>query len=199
MQALQKNAQTCIAVPGGTTPGAYLQALAREPLPWSRIAFLLTDERWTSDDNPRSNFRLLRASLGQVADQAQLLPFYREGLDHNQAQKPLGMAVKHLFAEAVPSVCVLGMGEDGHFASLFPGNPLLEEGLTTLHRVLAVEHLGEARLSLTLAAINSFQHVALLIQGAAKRDVLAEAIAGKRPELPIAHLLNSCELEVYQA
>ena len=195
---LSQHSHACIAVPGGTTPGHFLQTLAACPLAWENIAFLLTDERWVATNNPRSNFRLLLTCLGATANRAQSLPFYQPDLSVEDAQKPVGNAVKHLFSDAQPSVCVLGMGEDGHFASLFPNNPRLTEGLTTNHRVLAVTQSGEDRLSLSLHAICQFSQVALLIAGESKRQLLASILAGKHQDLPIAHLFAQCPVEVYQ-
>ena len=117
-----------LVVSGGSTPGPCFDYLSNEDLDWQRVTVIPSDERWVPADHPDSNERLVRSRLIKGnADAAGFLSFYRQGLTAEQAP---GQIEKDLGALAQTfSAALLGMGEDGHFASLFPDFEELEKAL----------------------------------------------------------------------
>lgn len=195
---LARQDQATLVVSGGRSPVPLFQALSVQPLVWSRVVVTLADERWVPPDHPDSNEALVRTHLLQNrAATAQFLPLWN-GEDTPEAGAPaVGEAL-----EALPrpfSTVVLGMGEDGHIASLFPDASELGTGLTTGAPVLAVRP-GKAphpRLSLSLQALLGTRDLVLMISGAAKRERLEEAL-GEGPEeaLPVRAILRQTAVPV---
>ena len=193
--ALAARGRARLAVPGGTTPGPFLTALARHPLDWTRIAVTLTDERWVPPDHPRSNARLLRECfLDAGAAAARFVPLFAAGADPDAAAAAIAEAVAR---EVLPlDVCVLGMGADLHTASLFPGADRLAEALDPECpvAVLPIRAPGaaEARITLTLPSLVSAGHIYILIAGAEKLAALDAALApGPVAEGPVRAVLRS--------
>jgi 6-phosphogluconolactonase len=165
-----------VAVSGGTTPVAFFGALSHAALPWSRIRVTLADERDVADDHVRSNARLVRTHLLQ-----------------NEAAAAHFIAIPDLTEADLPlAAAVLGMGLDGHTASLFPGGDRLAEALAGphLYEAISAPDIPEARLTLTLPVLNAARYVALHIEGEAKRATLRAAQRpGPVPEYPVRGLL----------
>lgn len=190
--ALAQRGQARLALSGGTTPQRFLRALSRQALDWARVRVLPVDERWVPPVHPRSNERLLREHLLQgAAAAAQLVPLYRPVATPERA---LQAVMAQVAAQALPlDVAVLGMGEDGHIASLFPDLVRRDVGLGPVGRapLLAVRSAAapEPRLSLTLSALFTAQALYLHIEGDAKRRVFARALDDPRSRLPIRALL----------
>jgi 6-phosphogluconolactonase len=185
-----------VAFSGGTTPQRFFDALSRERLDWSRVRVLPVDERWVPPLHKRSNELLLREHLlKNAAAAAQLMPLFRPVATPERALH----AVLTCVAQQLPlDVVVLGMGEDGHIASLFPDlgaqDPSRRDiGLQPSGRapVLAVRsaNAAEPRMSLTLSAICTAPALYLHIEGDAKRRVFDAAVADPRCRLPIRALL----------
>lgn len=186
--AIDKTGCARLALAGGATPQLFLGELARENLPWESVRLTLTDERQVAADSPRSNLRFIREHLAAIAGRVRLIPLY------DAATPDTDSLIAVIRSNMLPlDVCVLGMGEDGHFASLFPGATNLQAGLDPDNAtpLLSVEApaLPEARVSLSLAALLSAPHLHLLIQGKTKRQVL-DAAADASPPLPVASLLR---------
>ena len=194
--ALALRGQASIALSGGTTPRRFLQALSRQPLDWARVVVTLVDERWVPEDHPRSNAHLLRENLLQgPASAATFLPLYRATAAPEAALDEL----ERDLATSLPwplDVAVLGMGEDGHTASFFPGGDHLAQALDPSGeaRVLPMRApgAGEPRITLTLPALLKARHLYLHVEGAAKRRVLDQAVsgAGEGGHLPIRSVLQ---------
>lgn len=194
--ALQQNGVAKLAVPGGTTPAPFMQALAHADLDWSHVHVTLTDERQVPADNARSNAKLLRENFLEQGAEAQFHGLF----DGDSGNLPA--VSRDVQQSCLPlDVCVLGMGVDGHFASLFPEAEQLMQGLdpTNPDVVLAItaHNIPEPRLSLSLGAILSATHIHLLITGTAKKQVLEQAQAElarwditRQPALPIQALLH---------
>lgn len=190
-----------IAIPGGRTPGPFLQALARAPLDWSRVWVTLTDERWVAVDSADSNERLARSHLLQgPAAEARFL-----GLKHPAETPEAGAVQAGLALKSLPrplSSAVIGVGEDGHFASLFPCAAETAAALapTCLADVVAVHprSAAHARLSLSLRMLLDSEAIVLLTAGAAKRKVLERAASSADPaRLPIAAVLHQSLVPVH--
>lgn len=188
---LARNDQASLVVSGGSTPAACFGLLAEELLDWSQVVILLSDERWVPPDHADSNERLVRDRLlRQRAAAARFVPCYRH--DHSPEQ-----AVKRVAAELEAvrrpfSSVLLGMGEDGHVASLFPDFAGLEQALDpagpvhcVLVRTTASPH---PRISLSLSALCDTPCPVLLFFGAEKRRVFRAARNGSS-RYPVAALL----------
>lgn len=179
--ALDARTGASLAVSGGNTPKAFMRALSAQPLDWSRVAVTLVDERWVAEDNARSNAALLRDNLLQgPAAAARFLPLYREVATPEDALDELERDLATL-----PSpfdAVVLGMGNDGHTASFFPGGDRLADALDpdSTRRVLPMRApgAGEPRITLTLPPLLAARHLYLHIEGAQKQAVLAQALSG---------------------
>jgi 6-phosphogluconolactonase len=189
--AANRRGNASLAVPGGTTPGEFLGALGAKPLAWPRVTVLLTDERWVAPDHPRSNTALVDRTLGAHGRTYRWYPLWREGVSLREA-----VALLEADAGAVPwplDVAVLGMGDDGHVASLFPCD---EAGFADPNsRFVAVRGPGdEPRVSLSAAVLEQACEVYVLLRGAAKLSVLQRALGG---ELPIARLFAARDGRVH--
>lgn len=190
-RALARRGRACLLVPGGSTPGPILERLAMLPLPWSRVSFGLGDERWVAPEHADSNERMLRKALaGRPGAAARVIGLYRPGQTPEQAAAaglPPGLAPPF---DAV----MLGMGADGHFASLFPQAPGLPAALAgdgaPLLAVLPPAAPGP-RLSLTLAALLDTRALLLVATGSDKRAVLQQAsLPGPDHTPPLRALLR---------
>lgn len=162
-----------IAVPGGSTPAAVFARLAAEQLDWRGTTVTLTDDRQVAEDHPASNFGALKRALGAT-----------------------GATIEPLAEQAHPQpfdLVWLGMGADGHVASLFPHMAAADVPhpavIATVPEPLPPE-APFARLSLNLPALTAAKEVIVVVTGAAKRLVIARAIAGEGNE-PIRQVLSS--------
>ncbi|MCE8022194.1 6-phosphogluconolactonase [Halomonas sp. MCCC 1A11036] len=199
-QDLSQNDRALLVLSGGSTPVPFFQALARQELPWERVDVTLADERWVSETDEASNARLVRRHLLQ--DQAASARFVSLTTDDETPEQGVEAVTRRIETLSWPaSLVVLGMGGDGHTASLFPDSRELELGLTTDAPVLATRTPSQPQARITLSADRLHQarrHV-LHIIGDDKRSVLARALSGDDSrELPIRAFL-SCPLAVYWA
>ncbi|KVA73669.1 6-phosphogluconolactonase [Burkholderia ubonensis] len=194
---LARPARATLAVSGGTSPRPFLQTLSHAALDWASVDVTLVDDRWVPEDDAASNARLVRDTLLQhAAAPATFLPLVDTGaaLDAHVA------ALNANPAHRLPDVAVLGMGEDGHTASIFADAPEWDHAITTAERFVAV-HPGaapHARVSLSLDALKRIDRLFLLIAGNRKREVL-EAAASSPQKNAISQLANDkgTQLDVY--
>ena len=192
-----------ICLSGGSTPRRLYQLLAESPyrdtLPWDRIHWFWGDERFVPWNHPDSNYGMVRAAL---LGRAPVPPGNIHGIPTNGAPADAAAAYERVLksyygsenlnpARPLFDIQILGLGPDGHTASLIPGTSVLEER----HRWVA-EVIGgrpEPRITLTYPALESSRHTAFLVAGADKRDTLSRALAGD-PALPAARLRPVGEL-----
>ncbi len=189
-QALRQNDRASLSVPGGTTPGPVFDILSGLPLDWNRVTVFLNDERWVGEDNPRSNGRLIRERLitGRAAA-AQFVPLYADTPEPEAALDRLTAAL----SPSLPiSVLLLGMGEDMHTASLFPGADRLADALAVDAPILMpmrAQAAGEPRVTLTARVLRDAMAIHVLITGAAKRAAIERAQSLTPAEAPISAVL----------
>lgn len=185
----QPSARPRLLVSGGSTPAPVFRALSQVPLDWSRIDIALVDERWLPPGDPDSNARLVKDNLlRNKGRDARFEPLVR-------ANRSIETAVHdaNLHAQNPADVVLLGMGDDGHTASLFPHMRDLERALASKRPYVAVNAIGCAgagawalRISLTPTGLAPARTRLLLIRGRSKREVLERAANGTDPnEFPI--------------
>lgn len=190
--ALNATAHASLVVSGGSTPAETYERLSKAALDWARVHVVPSDERWVEPIYDDSNERMLGESLlvGK-AEEAQLVSLYRQGMTPAAASEALDRELRDI---PLPfTAVVLGMGVDGHFASLFPDAGNLAEGLDPdgARYCLPVDTAASPhpRLTLTLAALLNSREIILLFYGDAKRKVYEDA---KSPDskLPVSRLLH---------
>lgn len=189
--AIGQRGRASLVVSGGRSPVPFLRALGQRKLDWSCVTVTLADERWVPADHPDSNAGLVIANLLQgPAAEARFVPLY--GGENSPGDGLAACAARLGEMQRPFDVVVLGMGDDGHFASIFPGIPRLGELLSESGPALAATvppAAPHARITLGLSALLDARRILLPIAGAAKRSVI-EAAAGGHESFPIATLLR---------
>lgn len=192
-QALKKPGFVVFLASGGRSPRAVLETLASADLDWSRVIVSLSDERCVPEDHPHSNMSMVREALsGGGAAQARTLPLWESGdTDYQAAARRLNKAL----ADFLPfDVALIGMGMDGHTASIFPNGAGMDEALTAAGPFVATEPdplPNEApwpRITATLAALVEVRAQHLMLFGTEKMD-LFEKIVDERSAAPVAALV----------
>ena len=167
-----------LAVSGGSTPLPFFEALRDKPLDWARLDVLLADERWVPEEDEDSNTRLVKANLLQgAAAQARYLSLKQPG---ETPMAGLGAVKAALEQLALPlDALVLGMGTDGHTASLFPDAPELDQALDAesgqIVSPMTPASQSRKRISLTLGALKQAGFTALHLKGDDKLEALQAA------------------------
>lgn len=197
--ALQAHGSASLVVSGGRSPIAFFEALSSFTLDWSRVQVSLADERWVAPSEPGSNEALVRRHLLQnAAADAQWLGLYHPAASLDEAAR---LACASLAAMTQPiDVLVLGMGDDGHTASLFPGSPLLAQALgedcSDLCLPMQAPVSPQQRISMTYPLLSSARLQCLAIQGESKLRTLQRALEAAPLQMPIRAFLRS-PLEIY--
>jgi 6-phosphogluconolactonase len=172
--ALGARERAQIALAGGATPRATYEHLAGEHLPWGRVDVLLGDERWVSSDDPASNARMLRETLlaAGPGQGARLHPVPTDRPSPEASADAYGTLLAQLCPGDPPvlDLVLLGLGDDGHTASLFPGTAASR----TIDRPVTVGRgKGLERITLTAPVLSAARQVIFLVSGAGKRQALA--------------------------
>lgn len=204
-QALIKKNHAGLVVSGGSTPKPFFQYLSKLDIDWSRVNITLADERWVDTRNKDSNERLVRKNLLQ--NRAENSRFH--GLKNNASTAILGEKQCDATLAKIPrpfDVVILGMGNDGHTASFFPGADRLTEAINsnTKSTCLAITppKAPHERITLTLPVLLDSEQIILHITGREKRSVLEEALSnGPIEEMPIRCILRQDQtpVHIYQA
>lgn len=182
-----------LAVSGGSTPKKLFELLSKIDLEWAKVAITLVDDRWLANDQADSNQQLVEKNLLQnYAAKAQFIPLYQEGFSAFEASEKVNALFENI--KQPFDVVLLGMGNDGHTASLFPCSEQISEGLTTSATYLATQPTTApyARMSLSAQAIETAGHLFLQLKGADKQATLSKALKrDEHLEMPIRRFLTN--------
>ncbi|MCP9926929.1 6-phosphogluconolactonase [Cyanobium sp. CH-040] len=175
--ALAERDRCQIALAGGRTPAATYRQLGQEHLPWERVDLLLGDERWVPVEAEASNARLLRETLmaGGPGREARLHPVPTHLASPAEGARAYAQTLAKLCGEHPPvlDLVLLGLGEDGHTASLFPGTAATA---VTDQTVTVSEGKGLPRITLTAPVLSAARRVVFLVSGADKCEALGRLL-----------------------
>jgi len=202
--AIAARGRARLALSGGSTPRGLLTRLGKAHIPWEKVSVTLVDERWVPASHADSNARMVQETLlAGAAGHARFLPLY---LDRAHPEAAVDAIEATLAPLGTIDVLMLGMGGDGHFASLFPGSTALRPGLDPAgdRACIAVDPPAapHPRMSMTLPRIVDTRRLILHVTGDDKLEVLARAARdGDADTLPIAAVLGLAEpaLEIHWA
>ena len=191
-EAVQQAGEFFVALSGGSTPRRMYEILAgndyRDRMDWSRTQLFWSDERCVPPDDPQSNYRMVTEALAPVAIPPLNVHRLRGEDPPEEAAREYEIELRQSFrllSNDLPRfhLILLGLGEDGHTASLFPGTAALND---TTHLVAAnyVEKFKTYRLTLTLPVINHAANVAFLVSGEGKRTILHRVLEDPGASLP---------------
>jgi 6-phosphogluconolactonase len=193
ISAIKERGAASLAVSGGRTPVAFFHLLSHQVLDWSKVVVTLADERWVDANHSDSNEKLVRENLLiNEAQTAKFIPLKNSAMDAVKGEIQTERAIESI---GQFTLVILGMGDDGHTASLFPGAETLALGLDMNSGRTAIAVTPPAaphqRMSLTLPCLLNSQQIIIHISGAVKQNVLQAAQAGNDiTELPIRAILN---------
>lgn len=198
--AVLARASAGLVVSGGKTPRALFRGLSKTPLDWEKICITLADERWVGASDPDSNEHLVRTTL--LRDAAKAARFV--GLKNTAASPEESIAATLQALKIVPhpfDLVLLGLGEDGHTASLFPGAPELSKALAKDAPACIVVHppaAAHTRISLSAAALLDSRAIAFLIEGPEKWAAYQRACEpGPIEQYPSRAFLHQEEVPVH--
>lgn len=202
-QGIKQNGRASLAVSGGRTPMGLFKALAASEFEWQKVDITLADERWVSPSDDASNEKLVRNHL--LVDKATAANFVPLKTSHENAQDAIDTCDQAYQAMQNPlDVLILGMGEDGHTASLFPCSEQINAGLdlNAQANFIAVQPTTapHQRMSFTLKALLQSKHTFLHLTGESKKQVLETAMSGDdQAEMPIRAVINGTDVELVWA
>ena len=199
-RAVAARGQAGLLVSGGHSPARLFEQLRTQVLDWSRVSIALVDERWVEPTDPGSNERLVREAL--LRDGAAAARFF--GLKNAAPSPDLGAAAAWNASARMPrpvEITVLGMGDDGHTASFFPGSPNLKSALDLEAPEGCIGMWSPSapreRLSLNLSALLDSRRILIFILGEAKLRTYAAACGpGRVEEMPVRAVLRQQRVPV---
>ncbi len=180
-------------LPGGSVARAFLPALAAASVPWRKVDMFWIDERAVGASDPDSNFGLVRRLIGgraAIAD-SRLHPMHGEADDLDAEADAYARELEETLGRPPQAdLVLLGVGEDGHVCSLFPGAPALQERTRWVVAVTDAPKPPPRRLTITVPVLEAARAVCVAAFGGAKAGPIAAAIRGHYPSLPLTRALR---------
>jgi len=201
--SVSSRGRASLVLSGGSTPRIMYQLLStefKEHVPWPVVHAFWGDERYVPHEDPRSNYRLAKETLlDRIAlPAAHVHPMPTDLADPQMAARAYEATLTRFFSGELPvfDVVVLGIGEEGHTASVFPGSPAMTSSRTVMAVTAPVE--PPSRLTLTLPVLASARHIGVLVVGRGKARALAAALSGDA-DSPAAALARIAPTAVWWA
>ncbi len=195
-----------LGLAGGSTPSDAYTALGEHDIQWDRVSMWLSDERWVPHDDPESNGRMALECLPPEAADRLIRPRHSSFLDPADSAAHYDAELRSMHEDGPPDLILLGMGTDGHTASLFPGTDALEPDPHRWFVANRVPQVDNWRLTATPQLLKIARQVLVLVSGQAKAGVLAEVIEGPDGQFPIqllrhaeGHVTIMCDREAASA
>ncbi|PQA93997.1 6-phosphogluconolactonase [Chryseobacterium shigense] len=184
-KSIQKHSRFVVALSGGSSPKAIFNLLASEEyaakIEWNKVFFFWVDERWVSLDDEKSNAKMTFEALFDKVpvNKEQIFPMYKDGIAPEEYAKEYEQKIRNILGnEGIFDFILLGMGDDGHTASLFPGESVLEEK----EKWVSAYYLKSQemfRITLTAPLINKAENILVVAFGEAKKHALNEVLNGE--------------------
>ncbi|WP_172278764.1 6-phosphogluconolactonase [Chryseobacterium sp. LAM-KRS1] len=199
-KSIEKNDKFVVALSGGSSPKAIFNLLATpgyaEKIEWNKVYFFWVDERWVPLDDDKSNAKMtFEALLNKVpVNKDQVFPMYKEGIAPEEYAKDYEQQIRKVLGpDGIFDFILLGMGDDGHTASLFPGENVLDEK----EKWVSAYYLKPQemfRITLTASLINNADNILVVAFGESKRHALNEILNGEyNPKLYPMQLIEKKE------
>lgn len=203
MEAIEEKGSFYVALTGGTSPLKLYRLLGtpeyREKIPWEKVHVFWGDERWVNLEDERSNAKMAFESFLNLLPipKDQIFPMWEKGANPEDFAHHYEQILQHsLGIMGIFDLILLGMGEDGHTASLFPHSPVLHEQAKWVD-AFYLKNQGIYRITLTFPTINRAKQLLVIVQGENKAEVLYEVLEGKRnPDKYPAQLIQPVKGEV---
>lgn len=195
-----KEGTYCMALAGGSTPKKLYEAMSQQSWPWERLQLTLTDERWVDEDDQQSNAAMVKKYLlKDRAQSAYFLPLKNSEANPLEGQQTCETNLVTQMPRL--NAVILGMGEDGHFASIFPEMDKLDSALDIENSALCMAAIRAEknalpaleRMTLTLPYLVSATDIYLLCTGDKKKAVLDAVMSKEGNQYPLQSLANKCE------
>lgn len=199
-KSIQKHGKFTVALSGGSSPKAIFSLLATPEyagkIEWNKVYFFWVDERWVSLDDEKSNFKMtLETLLSKVpVNENQVFPMYKDGVEPEDYAKEYEAQIRNVLGDdGIFDFILLGMGDDGHTASLFPGEKVLHEKKKLVDAYF-LEPQEMYRITLTEPIINKAENILIVTFGQSKKHALNEVLNGAyHPELYPLQLIEKKE------
>ena len=202
--AIANKGSAILAVSGGSTPKLFFNALSTQNIDWKNVTVTLVDERWVGEEDERSNARLVKQNL--LVNNAVAANFMGLFVPEMKIELALDQLQNTMRKLPLPiDVAILGMGNDGHTASFFPGGNKLDFAVDAncpqLFSSMQAKGAGEPRVTMTMPLLLEADNLILHIEGDEKQTVLEKASTkGEANGLPIRHILrNAPQLNIFWA
>lgn len=194
---IESKNKTSIALSGGSTPKPVYKELSESKnIPFNRIEFYQVDERYVPHDHPESNYKMIYESLiHKVENDIKDFHFFDTSLSIEEAVKKYSKEIDDIKFD----ITILGMGTDGHIASLFPGSGALKENEKNAVHTETLKYDIKDRLTITLPVIQRSRKILMLLKGGEKSQILKEMQASEKTknDLPAKALIRHNDFSVY--
>lgn len=199
-KSIEKNNKFTVALSGGSSPKVIFKLLATEEyaqkVEWNKVYFFWVDERWVSLDDEKSNAKMTFETLldNVPVNKDHIFPMYKDGIEPEDYAKVYEQEIKNVLGEqGVFDFVLLGMGDDGHTASLFPGEKILDEKEKWVDAYY-LKPQEMFRITLTAPIINKAENILVVAFGESKKHALNEVLNGEyNPKLYPLQLINKKE------
>jgi len=199
-KSIQRHDKFVVALSGGSSPKAIFKSLATkeyaDKIEWSKVYFFWVDERWVTLDDDKSNAKMtFETLLNQIpVNQNHIFPMYKDGVEPETFAKEYEQQIKNILGnDGIFDFILLGMGDDGHTASLFPGEAILNEKEKWVDAYY-LKSQEMYRITLTAPIINKAENILVVAFGEAKKHALNEVLNGEyNPQLYPLQLINKKE------